>query len=136
MGQKALAAETDRHGNRLNECERNRQVTRIAQHLLSAVLALPLQLFELRDGNRHQFHDNGRGDVRRDAECQYTHLLKRAAGDRIEEIECIAGALTLLFKEVLQIIRIHARNGKIASKADHNQHQQGEKKTISNLLDF
>jgi len=94
----------------IDERQRNRQVTRVAQDFLSAVLALPLQFLKPRDGNRHELHDNGGRDVRCDAERKNAHLLKRATGNRVKEIERIAGALSLLFKEVLQIVRVHARN--------------------------
>ena len=133
---KPLAAEAHRHGDGLDQCQHHSQITGVAHHLPAAILALPLEFLQLRDGDGHQLHDNGGCDVGGNAKCQNAHLLKGAASDRVEEAECVARRLTLLLEEVLQVLRIHAGNGQVAAEADHNQHQERVQQTITNFLDL
>src|SRR5262249_16729157 len=72
---------------RLNDAERNRQITRVLRDFATPKLAFLLQAFEVRKHDGHQLQNDGRRDVRHDAERKNRQTAEVAAAEQVENAE-------------------------------------------------
>ena len=57
--EQAVSAESDRHRGRLDESQTDRDVSCVLSDLLASLFTILLQLFQLRDRDGEQLHDDG-----------------------------------------------------------------------------
>ena len=116
---------------RLNDAERNRQITRILRNLAAAKFAFFLEAFEIREHDRHQLQDDRRSDVRHDAKRKNREAAKVTAAEQIEDAE--RGALRLLEIE-FQDIFINSRRGNVRADAIHRQQSQRKQDALPQIF--
>ena len=89
----ALAGKTGRDAEALDRGKQHSPVTGVLSNLAATGFTFFLQLFKLGTHRRQQLHDNGRRDVRHDAQCENTHTLQCTTGEHVEHLQ--NGALVL-----------------------------------------
>ena len=81
------ALQIERHPHALNDGDAERGVARPLVDLAPACLTFLLQPLDGGNDHREELEDDGRADVGHDAEGEDRHLLQRAAGEEVEEVE-------------------------------------------------
>src|SRR3989304_571956 len=130
--QRARAWEEARVARGLRRGERDRQVARVLVDLGVARLALPLQLPEARDDDRHQLDDDRGRDVRHDPEREERELRERAAREEVEQAEYGAA---LALEVALDRLRVHAGGGEPRAEPVEGEHGAGEEDAAAQLGD-
>src|SRR5215475_6149401 len=102
------ALQSLRNRERLNNAERDGQITRVLRDLAPAEFTLFLEALKVREHDGHQLKNDGRRDVRHDAERENRELAEVAAAEKVENSE--SGILSLL-EVALQDARINSRRG-------------------------
>ena len=82
-----LIAKADDHGDSLDKCKADSNVSRDRSKNFSSFFAFLAELFELRDSNGKELDYNRTGDVRRYTQCKDRHSREGVTGNSIEEIE-------------------------------------------------
>lgn len=83
--------QSESNTERLNHRERDRQITRPLRDLAPSQLAFFLQLVERRDDHSEQLKDDGRRDVRSDAQRENRHAPQHASAKQVEVAQEPAG---------------------------------------------
>src|SRR5690606_23943218 len=122
--------EVARHHVALDERKTHRAVAAVLVDLSPTALAFAAQLFQSRDHDRHQLHDDARADVRHDAEAEHRRLLERAAGEHVHVPEEPARALLDLLRDDRPI---DARDRDEHAQAVDRQHRQREQDPLPEL---
>ena len=121
-----MFTETDRHADRLKECECNREVPRDLRRLLMPLRAFLRPLLKRRYNDVEQLDDDGGVDVGRNAHRKDGELAERTSRKEIEEAEQRA-----LCKELLNRRRIDAGHGDMRPHAEYGEHDEGEYDLLS-----
>ena len=113
------------HGNAetLHKGNQHRQITRVLRYLAPPGLAFFLgHAFHIRQHHLQQLHDDGRGDVRHDAERKHGHIGKAAAGKQIEHAQQRVGHVV---EKGFQSFSVHTGHGNVHADAIAAQKQKG-----------
>lgn len=117
--------------NSLHDSQKQREVTGILGNLFLAVFALFGQPFERGDTHAEQLHDDGRVDVRPDAEREERTAGKRAARDAVHKIQKV-----IVRDRVGKRALSSPRNGNVAADSVNEQNQQGDEDLFSDFFYF
>ena len=87
----------------MDEADEDRGIPGVLGELLAADIALLLQTAQRRHNGSHQLKDDGRADVRHDAQGAHSAFHERASGEHVVEAhQRASGAAHLVSEEVLQ----------------------------------
>src|SRR5262249_2045943 len=122
--------QADRDPERLYSTKAERQVARPHGDFLAAQLAFFLQLRQRFINHGQQLQNNGRRDVRHDAECEDGHAPELPAGKQIDESEQRAA---VLLNELLKKLRVDSRNRDMPTDAVNGEKRKREKNALAQI---
>ena len=102
--------------------------------LLPAVVALLGERLELRHNGHQQLHDDGRGDVRVNAQGRHAQVTQRSAAEQVQETEDVS-ELTAA-EDGAEGITVHPGYRHVRHKAEHHKHGQGEEQLHPQVWDL
>ena len=115
--QPALAVlQHEQECGRLQEHERDGEVTRPLRDLLLPGLALVLPFFELRDHDAEQLHDDRRRDVRHDPEREDRRAREGASREQVEKAD---RAVRRVLLQVPDRVEVDVRRGDVRPEPEH-----------------
>src|SRR5215470_829714 len=120
------------NGERLDDTQRDCEITRVLGDFTPAQLALFLQALEVWEYDRHQLQDDRRGDVRHDAEGKDRHAAERAAAEQVEDAQ---GRALRLRKELVQHGVVDAGRRNVGANAINTQQSQREQDALPQIFD-
>src|SRR5713226_1284685 len=97
-----------------------------------AKLAFFLQLFEVWEHHGHQLEDDGRGDIRHDAERENRQAAQVAAAEQVEDSQ---NRTLPLLEKALQHAGVDARRGDMHADAVHREQRQGKQHPVPQIRD-
>src|SRR6266404_4631401 len=127
-----LALQRSGDGGGLDDAQQDRQIARVLRNFTAAEFAFFLQLLEIREHHGHQLQDDGRGDIRHDAERENGQTAQVAAAEHIEDAQ--DRTLPLLEKG-FQHTGIDARRRDMRSDAIHREQRQGKQYPVPQIGD-
>ncbi len=122
--------EGDGDRERLHDAEQNRQVARVLRDLAPAEFALFLQALQVRPHHGHQLQDDGRRNVRHDAQRKNRQPAEVAAAEQVNDAQDRA---LILLEELRQHVGVDARRGQEGAQAIHRQHRQREQQPLAQV---
>ena len=128
-----LALQPGRCRNRLHQRQRHRAVARVLDDLAPAGLALFPELLKARQDVAGHLHDNGRRNVRHDAERKDTEARQGAAREQVEQRQHVAG---LLVKEIGERRWIHTRHRDKGTRTEYDQRANKKQEPGAKLAQF
>ena len=126
-----VAAETYDDTDRLNNCQKNGDVTRILRDLFTSFFTLFGESFQRGNTDAQKLHDDRRVDVGSDTERKDRTLGKRAARDAAHQREEIVSAHSLR-----EFAPQQPRNGNETTDTEHQQQKEHHIDLMSDLLYF
>ena len=120
------------NGGRLDDRKDNGQVAGPLGDLTTAQFALFLQLFQGGNHHREQLQNDGRRDVRHDAQGENRQAADIAAGEHVEETEERARRGVEKFRPPRGI---DPRRGDVPAQPVHRQQGQREQQTLAKIRD-
>src|SRR5258708_2961583 len=128
----SLRLQQRRRRKRLDNGETDSQVSCVLSNLAAAQFAFFLQPLEVREYHGHQLQDDGRGDVRHDAQRENREAAEIAATEEIENAERSA---LRLGKELVQHGPVDSRRGNVRADAIHGQQRQRKENALPQVFD-
>src|SRR5579862_8606626 len=121
-----------RDRERLNDTQRDGQVTRVLGDLAAAQFALFLQALEIREHHGHQLQDDRRSDIRHDTQGEDGHAAEGAAAEQIENAQ--GGTLRLL-KDLIEYGAIDSGSRNVRTDPIDTQQRQGKEDALPQVFD-
>ena len=117
---------------RLDECERNREVARVLHEALAAGVPFSLiHLFERRHEDRQELHDDGSGDVRTDTEHYDRERRESTAREDVEKSEELVVA-----EEGFELRTVDTRDRDSGEQAEHDERPKDEQYPLTQRFVF
>ena len=129
----ALIGKVDDDADCLHDGEHEREDAGIRRDLLFALFALFGKPLERGNADREQLHDDGRVDVRPDAEREQRALRQRAARDGAHQRQKAVGTF---FDIAAEHAAVDAGNGNVAPEPVHEEQEQRYEDFFSDLFYF
>src|SRR5262249_20166607 len=129
----AHALEADGDTERLHAREHDGAVARVLRDLLPPGLAFLGQPLQRGDHDRQQLQDDGRRDVRHDAEREDRQSSQVATREKIDHAQ--QRALDLI-EELRERVAVDARGGDVGTQTVRDQQHRGEHQTALELRDL
>ena len=122
--------QTEGNAERLNRAHDNRQITGPLSDFLSSQFAFLLQLGERLIHHGQQLQNDGRRDIRHDAQGKNRQTAELSAGEQIYESQ--EGAPVLL-KELLQLVGINPGRWDVSAQAIHGQQTKRKQNALAQV---
>ena len=129
---KTLGLKRSRNGQGLDDAQYDGQVARVLRDLATTEFAFFRKPLEIGKHHGHQLQDDGRGDIRHDAERENGHAPEIAAAEQIEDAQNRAGSL---IEQLVQHGGVDAGDGNVRTNPVHRQEGQREEHTIPQVFD-
>ena len=116
-----LPLQGDGNAQRLHRAQQQGEITRPLGDLLASQLAFLLQLGQRLVHHGHQLQDDGRRNVRHDAQRKDRQPAQLAAAEQIDEAK---EAAAVLVEELRQLVGVDTRRRNVSAEAVHRQQAQ------------
>src|SRR5690606_35037503 len=116
----------------LEDGERHRQITGVLRDLRRTGLALLLQGFQARDHHGQQLQDDGRRDVRHDAQREDRDLKQRATAEHVDQTEQTLIGLSVV-DTGLDVPVVDARDRHVGTEPVHHDDAEREEQLLAQV---
>ena len=125
-----MALQRNSDAQRLDRAQQQGQVAGPLGDLLASQLAFLLQLGQRLIHHRHQLQNDGRRNVRHDAQGEDGQPAQLAAAEQIDEAE--EGAAVLV-EELRQLVGVDARRGDVSAQPVNRQQPKREQNALAQI---